>query len=596
MVIFDIETNGFEDDSLNLEEINTIHVIALYDSEQKEVMVYDNDKIPEALKILSEADCLCGHNVIHFDMPVLRKLGGGLIFTTNIIDTLVLGRVAYPDIYEFDMVLWKQGKLPAELIKKHSLESWGYRLGMFKGNFRHEGDFSKWSPEMSEYCKQDVSINVALYNKLMTKGLTQETIELENQVAEIIRRQMWHGFKFDVPKAENLYASLIGKREELTNTLRQVFKPWYVGKEFTPKKDDKKVGYRKGCTLTQIKLVEFKPSSRAHIAKKLKEYFGWSPAKYTDNGTPILDETVISALPYPEAKLIGEYLTINKRIGQLAEGNEAWLKQVKKDGRLHGFVNPNGAVTGRMTHSKPNMAQVPKVGNPYGEECRELFTVKEGYRLVGIDASGLELRCLAHYIAYYDGGKYAETILTGDIHSANQAASGLPTRDKAKRFIYAFLYGAGNELLGSIIGKGKAAGASIRTRFLKKTVGLNDLVTAIQTKAKSKGYIIGIDGRKLKVRSLHSVLNLLLQSAGALVMKRAMVILDDTLRCNLVAGVDYEFVGNIHDEWQMEVKEELADYVGKTAVRAIRQAGEAFKFRCPLDGEYKVGDNWANTH
>ena len=200
-------------------------------------------------------------------------------------------------------------------------------------------------------------------------------------------------------------------------------------------------------------------------------------------------------------------------------------------------------------------------------------------------------------MAKHDGGEYAKVILEGDIHSVNQSAAGLPTRDNAKTFIYAFLYGAGDAKLGSIVGKGRQAGAKLRSKFLAGLPALEKLVRGVKKRAAEKGYLIGLDGRKLHIRSDHAALNTLLQSAGALVMKKALVILDADLQAaGLVPGVHYEFLANVHDEWQIEVDEDKAEFVGKTAQAAIRKAGDYFGFRCPLDGEFKIGRNWAETH
>lgn len=598
-LIFDLETNEIDNEDVKAwEGIDRVHVLALYDVEKEKYERYDKEDVAKGVARLAEADCLVGHNILGFDIPVLRKLYPDAHLTDNLVDTLVLGRLAFPDIKKLDYILFKKGLIPGKLMGKHSLEAYGYRLGVLKGEYKHTADWTKWSQEMSDYCVQDVKVTVALVEKLKAKKLDPVAAQIELAVAKIIKRQEWHGWLFNKAKAESLYQKLIEEREPLDHELRQMFPPRFVrdGKVFTPKQNNKAMGYVKDCPLSKIKMVPFNPGSRQQLAYWLQKRFGWIPTEYSDNGEPILDDEIIGALPYPEAPKIARFLLLNKRIGQLAEGKRAWLKYIKKDGRIHGAVISNGCVSGRMSHEYPNVAQVPKVGSPFGEECRELFEVPEGKKLVGVDASGLELRCLAHYLAKFDGGKYANTILEGDIHSANQEAAGLPTRDKAKRFIYAFLYGAGNPLLGSIIGKGAASGASIRKKFLAKTAGLNSLTNALKEACK-RGYLIGLDGRVLRIRYAYAALNLLLQSCGAILMKKALVILDEDLQnAGYVPGVDYEFVGNIHDEFQIEVNEGIADTVGKMAVEAIRKAGLFFNFRCALDGEYKVGNNWKETH
>jgi DNA polymerase I-like protein with 3'-5' exonuclease and polymerase domains len=288
---------------------------------------------------------------------------------------------------------------------------------------------------------------------------------------------------------------------------------------------------------------------------------------------------------------------LTKRIGQVGEGRHSWLAS-EREGKIHGSVNTNGAVTGRMTHASPNIAQVPSVRAPYGKECRSLFKAETGRRLVGCDADALELRCLAGYMALYDGGKYVKTVLGGrkedgtDMHSINSRTLGCD-RDTAKTWFYAFIYGAGDRKLGSILGKGPRAGTQSRTAFLRSLPALDKLVKRVQDRAASRGHLLGLDGRHLRVRSEHAALNTLLQSAGAIFMKQALVLLDETLKAH---GLDYEFVANVHDEWQIEAREDHAEEVGRLAVSAIQRAGEWFEFGCPLTGNFVIGQTWADTH
>jgi len=262
---------------------------------------------------------------------------------------------------------------------------------------------------------------------------------------------------------------------------------------------------------------------------------------------------------------------------------------IKKDQRVHGYVNTIGAVTGRMTHSSPNLAQVPSVYSPYGKECRECWTVPKGYKLVGADAAGLELRMLAHYM---NDKEYTDAILHGDIHTTNQKAAGLTTRDSAKTFIYAFLYGAGDAKIGSIVGGSKRDGAKLKDVFLENTPSLRQLRERV-ARASVRGHLKGLDQRRLIIRSQHAALNTLLQSAGAVIMKKSLTLLDEYAT---IHKIEYQFVGNIHDEFQAEVREDQADKFGWLAVECIKAAGLKFNLNCPLDGEYKVGNTWANTH
>lgn len=337
-------------------------------------------------------------------------------------------------------------------------------------------------------------------------------------------------------------------------------------------------------------VVTFNPGSRKQIGEKLQE-LGWKPKKFTETGQPIVDEVVLMDVDIPEAKVIAEYLLLQKRIAQV----ESWLEAMGSDGRVHGKVITNGAVTGRMTHSKPNMAQIPNAGSLYGPECRQCWTVEDGNVLVGCDASGLELRMLAHYMKDED---YVRTVTEGsskdgtDVHTVNQRAAGLATRDNAKTFIYAFLYGAGDAKIGSIVGGSARDGARLKEKFLEQTPALGRLLSRVARLA-SKGYVPGLDGRLIWVRSEHAALNSLLQGAGAIVMKKALVIFHDKIKKN---KWPVKLVANVHDEFQFEVPEALAEVTGQAAKNSIIEAGVFFKLRCPLDGEYKYGRNWKETH
>lgn len=611
ILVFDCETNGL------LDELDTIHCISLQEVDEtgapRGPILSANDHgtgemtVRQAVERLKKAKRVVGHNIAGFDIPAIAKVFPDFKVQAYF-DTLLMSTLVYPDLKDRDFkARKKQGAnpvLPGKLIGRHSLEAWGYRLGRWKGDYaaqmaaRGLDPWAQWSQEMDDYCDQDVAVTQALFALLMSKGLPTEAIELEQAVAPILSRQQRYGYLFDQEKARELECVLVSRRTALEAELRKVIPPWKVVKrKFVPKRDDKRRGYVKGVEVTTYKDVVFNPASRQHIADRLTAMYGWQPQEFTEKGQPKIDEDVLGALKFPIIPLLLEHFIVNKRLGQLAEGDEAWLKAIKKDGRIHGSVNQNAAVTGRMTHSKPNIAQVPKCGVPYGKECRSLFCVPPRKLQVGADASGLELRCLAHFMAKHDGGEYAKVILEGDIHSVNQSAAGLPTRDNAKTFIYAFLYGAGDAKLGSIVGKGRQAGAKLRSKFLAGLPALEKLVRGVKKRAAEKGYLIGLDGRKLHIRSDHAALNTLLQSAGALVMKKALVILDADLQAaGLVPGVHYEFLANVHDEWQIEVDEDKAEFVGKTAQAAIRKAGDYFGFRCPLDGEFKIGRNWAETH
>jgi DNA polymerase I-like protein with 3'-5' exonuclease and polymerase domains len=442
-------------------------------------------------------------------------------------------------------------------------------------------------------CSSDLTN--ALYNLIVSKNYSQAAFDLEHEVYPLIAEQERNGFMFDRAAAVELYTTLVKKRLELEAKLKEHFEWWFrPGASFTPKKDNAKKGYVAGATMTKLKIVEFNPRSRDHIADRLMKLRGWRPTSFTDGGKPEVNEEIIAALPYPEAPLIGEMLMIEKRISQLAEGDHALLKHYnEEDQRIHGGVLINGTVSGRAAHVYPNLAQVPQPRSPYGKEFRALFIAPEGMVLVDADASGLELRMLAHYLAKYDGGEYVKVILDGDVHTHNQHMAGLDTRDQAKTMIYCMIYGGGDEKLGSITGKGANAGRKLRNRFLENVPAYAKLSEGVKSVARARKYLIGLDGRQLLVRSLHSALNLLLQSAGAIIMKKAMKLYHEDLWRQ---GIKFKQVCFIHDEYIVECRPEDAQKVGEAMVNAIKQAGELFNLRCPLAGEYHVGKNWGEVH
>ena len=525
------------------------------------------------IPLINKAERLIGHNLIGFDAPVLNKLWGTKIGLKKVRDTLIMSRLHNPSI--------ENG---------HSLAAWGKRLGNRKVEYTRiwhwmkglQYDKTSTAPYDDPvdnlnrfYCRQDVSVTVDLY-KLLSQELRGwgESVQLEHDVAAILKRQEQHGFKFDKHKGEVLLAQLTGEVADIESELQDTFPPIV----------EERVSEKTGRTL-KTKVTPFNPGSRQQIAERLAT-LGVTFTEETEKGSTIINEKVLEGIDLPEAKLIARYLMLQKRISQVS----SWFDVVKEDGRVHGRVITNGAVTGRMTHISPNMAQVPNSGSEYGVECRELWTVEPGNKLVGIDASGLELRMLAHYMK---DARYTDEILNGDIHTANQKAAGLLNRNTAKTFIYAFLYGAGAAKIGAIVGSDEKEGRKLMRRFLRNTPALGELKDKVSRLYERDGFLPGLDGRHLLVRSEHSALNTLLQGAGAILMKKSLVILNNKLKCGII---DAKFCANVHDEWQVEVSEEDAEQVGKMAVAAIEEAGVALGLRCPTTGEYNVGNNWKETH
>tara|TARA_B100000378_G_scaffold109431_1_gene87738 strand:- start:582 stop:2312 length:1731 start_codon:yes stop_codon:yes gene_type:complete len=573
-IVFDIEANGLQP--------TKVWVIVAYELDSQETREFSGDTLKDFNSyIKSFSDCeVIGHNIIGYDIPVLERLLGTDFSGCKITDTLVLSRLTEPS---------RKGG--------HKLANWGELLGFPKGE---HNDWEQFSQDMVDYCKQDVLVNVKVFQALrgILADFRGECVSLEHSVQGIIQDQINNGWLLDQEKAFVLLAKLKEKKYDLEEQVQETFKPLATFvKEVTPKykKDGSLsvVGLKflgeqweiAGGEFSRIDWPEFNLGSRQQIGRYL-QYFGWKPQKFTETGQAIVDESVLSTVKgIPEAALIAEYLMVQKRIAQV----QSWLDAVKDDGRVHGFVNSNGAVTGRMTHSSPNVAQTPSVTAEYGKECRECWTVPEGYKVVGIDASGLELRMLAHYMN--DEG-YTNEILNGDIHTANQLACGVDTRSQAKTFIYAFLYGAGDAKIGSIVGGGSGIGRKLKSQFLTNTPSLADLRDRVGL-ASRRGYLYALDGRRVKVRSEHAALNTLLQSAGAIVMKKALCLLDEYAT---KWKLDYKFMANVHDEIQAEVRESDADKFGSLAVSCMEAAGLHFKLNCPLTGEYKIGDNWSETH
>ena len=555
-VIFDIET------TLTADKIWCIvckHKGTYYQFRQ--------DKLHRFEEFIKQTDEVIGHNIIGFDIPVLNRFFGYDLFKKcKITDTLILSRLLNP-----------------MLEGGHSLRNWGEKLYKKKYEF---DQFDYFSEEMLRYCRNDVDLTEKLYNFLSRK-MTDfgKSIELEHKVAHIIQKQHEKGFMIDVVGAHMLQAKFKEDMNTLQDKVRQTFPPLKIETEFIPKSNNKTRGYVKGVPFTKVKFKEFNLGSRQQIGERLI-MLGWKPKKKTDKGHIIVDEKVLSEIKnIPEAELIKEFLMLQKRIAQVS----SWIEATREDGRVHGKVITNGTVTGRMSHQSPNMAQVPAVYSPYGKECRALWIANKGYKLVGVDASGLELRMLAHYM---NDKEYTNEIINGDIHTANKNSAGLGSRDEAKTFVYAFIYGAGDKKIGTILGRSEADGRRVKEKFLRHTPSLRSLREKVDGVAK-KRWLRGLDQRKILIRHPHAALNTLLQGAGACVMKYALTLLEEYVIKKRIKAYP---VVNVHDEFQYEVEESKTKEFGELAVQSIIQAGKDLKIRCPLDGEYKIGNNWAETH
>ena len=630
-VAFDIETNGL------LDTVSTLHCLVVRDLDTGEILhsvraAADPEGLQAALECLRTADLVVGHNVINYDLAALRKLG--LLDRVNgvVRDTLLIARILFPDVKkqldfdEYARILRKRGgdKRDPDLLKfarimgQHGLKAWGVRLGIHKGDYgAAEGDdtWAEWSQDMHDYCEQDVTVTVALWKFLEKEArawygpewLDDLSIRILHRTAEVTASIEEAGWPFDEAAAASLYARLSQEREDLTRQLVEAFGTWAeAGEEFTPKTRHSVYHWTKDASFTKVKFVTFNPRSLHHVAKRLQDLYGWEPEEFTESGQPKLDEGVLGHLAdaYPECALLSRFLMVNKRIAQLAEGKQAWMRHAR-EGRIHASYMVNGTLGGRASHRNPNIAQVPATGVDFGHECRSLFRAPPGWCMVGADMSGLELRCLAHYLARFDGGNYAHVVTQGDVHTSNQLAAGLPSRPEAKTFIYAFLYGAGDRKIGSIVKPSAReteqvfAGKALKSKFTRKTPGLAKLLEHQRKALETTRYIRGLDGRRLYIREKHAALNTRLQSAGAVICAAWMCRCDVVLRGSLKHGWhgDYVLLGWIHDELQFAARTpEIAEFIGTTAKRCAQEVGDIFDVRCPLDGEFKVGATWAETH
>jgi DNA polymerase-1 len=542
-VVLDIETDQLD--------ASVVNCIVAKNVDTNVYTVFDPSNMHVFKNWSKDIDKYIMHNGLSFDAPVLNRLLGVEIKPSQVTDTLILSQMFNP---------LREGG--------HSLGVWGDRFNFPKGSIN---SFATYTHELKKYCQQDVDITHKLYEHLKKEGqgFSKSSIDLEHQIRVIVDQQEKNGFYLDVRKAMSLYNTLRDEANGLEKWGRIRFDP--------TRKDLK----------TKIKYIPFNIGSRQQIADRLID-IGWKPKKHTDKGNVIVNEEVLDGINLPEAKKISRYLLLQKRIAQI----KSWIEACDdKDGRVHGRVLTLKTVTGRMAHHSPNMAQIPAVRSPYGKECRECWTVENPYThsIVGTDASGLELRCLAHLM---NDTNFTDEVLTGDIHTANMKMAGLTDRDQAKTFIYAFMYGAGASKIGKIVGKGAKEGQQLIDRFLSNMPALKRVRDGV-TKAGMRGKIKGIDGRLLHVRSPHAALNTLLQGAGAVVCKLWLVNMNKRIQST---GVDAKLVASIHDEYQYEVAKKDVQKFGSITKDAMKDTEQQLQMKCPLDNEWKEGTTWAQTH
>lgn len=550
------------------------------------------EPIRDALKILKEAPAYVFHNGFGYDLFAINKLYPGTLDPQKMIDSLVISR------------------LMNSTANRHSLADIGEALGYPKGEY---DDFSQFTEEMVKYGIRDVKILQRAWTGDSKNGKKFPAFgsffrkywpacETEFKTAYVIQKQTNHGFRFDYEKAQLLEADLRQDQKDLEVNLQSIFPP-IVTPRFSEKtgkrlKDDVEV---------------FNPGSRQQIAKRLIDKYGWKPTELTPSKQPKVDETILGGLPYPEAQEMARYMTLGKKLGMLADGENAWLKvaEQKPNGTfyIHGQVDTLGARTHRMSHFKPNVAQADK-----DERMRSLWLADPDWLLVGVDAEGLELRELAHFLHPYDGGRYVEIVHSGDkklgtdIHTMNMKAAGLFLRDSAKTMIYAHNYGCFDKKLGIIVqddakaagqpvpkGSPSRLGAELRAKIEVGIVGLGELIAKCKRAHNKAGALPGHDGRWIPSASDHSALNTLLQGNGSIVMKKALGVFDDEMeRLQLLDQIGY--CANVHDEFQITCHPDIAEKVAEIGKWSIARAGELLEIRCPLVGDAAIGHNWSETH
>ena len=550
--VVDIETDGL------IKDATTIHCIVAADVDTGQGYIFKQRECYTDFPVWAmQVDNFIMHNGISFDAPVINKLIGETINLNSVTDTLILSQLYNP---------MREGG--------HSLKEWGNKLSLPKQEI---DSFSSFTEEMLDYCKQDINITYKLYNELKSEGrnFSYRSAKLEHSIRAVINKQERNGFALDLPYAMTLQGRFEDESERIEKDLQEIFEP------IVTIRHHKRSGKR---LLDHVEI--FNPASRKQIAERLMNK-GWEPKQRTPKGNIIVDESVLAKIDMPEAKAITRYLLLQKRASQI----KSWVEAAGDDGRVHGRVLTLKTVTGRMAHYAPNMAQVPASYSPYGEECRNCWTVsnKDTHTLVGTDASGLELRALAHYM---NNDSFIQEILEGDIHTANQKMAGLPDRASAKTFIYALLYGAGPEKIGAIVGGSASTGKKLIDTYLSNLPTLKLLRNQVQ-EASIKGKIRGLDGRYHYTRSPHSSLNTLIQGAGAIICKDWLLnILDGVDKL----GLDAKLVASIHDEYQFEVAKTDAERFGQLTGDAMKITEEGLAIKCPLDSEFKVGETWATTH
>ena len=561
---FDIESDGLNEVIIDkkgnaVPEGTRVWCLVAQDIDTGNVWSFTGNDIDGGVELLRNAELIVGHNIVMFDIPFLERLYGPI--NTPVMDTLIVSKLMYPDRQDHP-------------LGGNSLECWGKHLGVEKIDFSDGWD--QFTDDMLTYCKRDVEVNVDIFKAQQEFVETYpKSVKLEHMVSRIISDQICNGIGFDIEAADKLEQDLFMEKVLIEDEMSQIFPP--IVEERWSEKTGKQL---------KDKVTHFNPSSRQQIASRLKDKYGWHPPK-TEKGNPKVDAAVLKELPYKEAKSLVRYFDIQKLLGMVSD----WISRARhsRDGRIHGSVNPQGTVTGRMTASQPNLQQVSS-----DPRSRELFVPRDGWVQVGIDASGLEARLLANRMATWDNGEYGVAVIDGDIHQTNMEATGITERPQVKTFFYAFIYGAGDAKIGKIIDKNAKAGKELKAKFLESMPALKELIENVKFQVAKKGTITLLDKREVPCRSAHKALNVQIQGDGAVLMKLAQCLFNAGMKKRFAGK--FAFMATVHDEWQVECDPSIATEIGELGKACITDAGKRLGCLVPMDGDYRIGRNWSECH
>mgnify|MGYP003631651103 FL=1 len=538
--MIDIETDGLD--------YNRIHCLVTLDVDNNIVKTFLN---PVGVQeYFNSFDKIVAHNGLTFDFPALRKLWGVKVPVAKQRDSLTLSRMAKPD-----------------RDKGHGLKAWGERLGFHKGSY--EESWEHLTDEMIAYCEQDVLLCAKVYGIVCeeTKDFSEKAITDEHRMQRLASHVEENGFAFDKKLAHKVYSKLLLEQEEIVVQMQDTFEPEVIQLK------------------TKTKLKPFNPASRKQIGERLIQK-GWKPQQFTPTGQPKVDESTLEDCDIPEAQILARYFMLQKRTAMI----DSWLKSCGEEDRVHCQYRTLGAITNRMSCINPNLQQIPSLRKPFGLECRQMWKSDYGNVLIDTDAAGLELRVLAHYM---DDADYTAEILDGDIHTANQNMAGLDTRDQAKTFIYALLYGAGDAKIGSVVNGTAKDGKALRERFLSNLPSFSRLREAVVHKGTTEGRLRAIDGRQLVVRHPHASINTLIQGSSAVLMKKWFMNTAATMKARKTGA---KLVAMVHDEMVIECGKESIDSVSDCVKIAISQVNQEYNLRCKLDCDVQIGNNWSEIH